>query len=107
MSLNDKLAELCGVPLVNDDEGNLWRLHPELETDSEFDHRSPWNPLQDLNQLKMCYEAARFDVGSTVICEHLEELVGGLCDMGDALNVLCDKPELVAQAILRAKGVEL
>lgn len=66
-----------------------------------------WNPIQDLNQLKMCYEALS-DEEKRQWLEILESLLSeelGWVGYDDVATAWVKYPELVAQAILKAKGV--
>jgi hypothetical protein len=104
-SLNEKLAEVCGIKLIGDQRGIC-------EGESEL-----WNPAGDLNQLRECYLAA----DESFVPEH-EEVTFDVAFAFALRNLLVDTecspmtvglasawvkhPELVAQAILKAKGVE-
>lgn len=102
-SLNERLAvEVCGWTW--DDEKNLWRdadgygtldgLDDEEEGVYLQDH---WNPTTDLNQLRMCYEALSAGQQYKLRCD--------LVDQGMGPMLIFHNPELVAQAILKAKEV--
>lgn len=106
MSINEKLAELCGYPYTTNDLGGF----VERATCKWI----VWNPTADLNQLKMCYEAAKATVEPVQWYANFREaLAWGIRDYDennrayhmDFFEVWVDRPELVAQAILKAKGV--
>lgn len=86
--------------------------------------QSEWNPLQDLNQLRECYEVAENDwvIGEdsytfgVAFCFHLWELIAQLPDWHyslekrwevDQTTAWVKYPRLVALAILKAAGVEV
>jgi len=79
-----------------------------------------WNPTTDLNQLKMCYEAAEkafntqtphFTFAGTVFARLKALLRESITRVNDVvmpyemMSAWVKHPELVAQAILEAKGV--
>jgi hypothetical protein len=71
-----------------------------------------WNPTTDLNQLRECYLAAEEEVGEEFHARFYIELTFALVDKGfntakDLPAAWVKHPELVAQAILKAKGVEV
>ena len=95
--LNAKLAELRGMELrpiagqmTISGVAPCWR-----KPEGGYITQSDWNPTQDLNQLKMCYEALS---GNEMLRLALS------LDSSNPLIVF-DSPELVAHAILKAKGV--
>jgi hypothetical protein len=71
-----------------------------------------WNPTTDLNQLRECYLAAekgddqfafRFYVKlSQILEQRIRDQISPIASMS---NAWVKHPELVAQAILKAKGV--
>ena len=83
MSLNEQLAELCGIKLI----GDQWGI---CEGESE-----QWTPTTDLNQLRMCYEVLSEDEKTLFSHMMLTEYV----------PKVFTAPEYIAQAILKAKGV--
>ena len=108
--LNEKLA----VEVMEWHEEHEWETF-WVNSDGRVQMiRSQWNPTTDLNQLRMCYEAAEKDCSTkTMLFEFA---------FTDALQKEFRKenkkythyetatawvkhPELVAQAILKAKGV--
>lgn len=112
-SLNEKLAEACGYEYVVNGHGcfvtpatAVWRL---------------WNPTADMNQLRECYLAAEkdWDELATVTFEYAftEELTilirstkvkyGAAVTGIELATAWVKHPELVAQAILKAKDVEV
>ena len=109
MSVNEKLAELCGMHKEwNSNCGIVYRTAEGLTMYEEDD----WNPTTDLNQLKMCYEAAEKD--DVFFVERLLDALMVLIRPRCACNIVSShelthaifkRPELVAQAILKAKGV--
>lgn len=114
--LNEKLAELVmGWESVGKGTG----CHFYFPEDRRHILAQDWTPTQDLNQLKMCYEALSEDWGedNSVTFEYAftEELTilirgtkvkFGAAVTGIELATAWGKhPELVAQAILKAKEV--
>ena len=70
-----------------------------------------WQPTQDLNQLRECYLAAEKEVGEEFHARFYIELTFALVEKGfntakDLTAAWVKHPELVAQAILKAKGVD-
>jgi hypothetical protein len=113
MSLNEKLAEALGAPVrFFGDQLHLDISDPESEMSCEI----PWNPTTDLNQLRECYLAAKATEDPVAwYAKFREALAWGIRDYDennrayhiDFFEVWVDRPELVAQAILKAKGVEV
>lgn len=113
-SLNEKLAvEVMGWKVHDLYPGWYW----EQLADSSLEGRcriESWNPTQDLNQLRECYLAAEksWHQHAAYSFEHrfYEELYLLLDFRRDEPKRLTtawiNHPELVAQAILKAKGVE-
>ena len=120
--LNEKLAELCGMERC----GFYWKLNNQLAYKAEelefasCAQLDDWNPTTNLNQLKMCYEAAEKAFGQNihpdpsfeeVYTRELRLLFNALDPDGGLSARLASAPfkhpELVAQAILNAKGGEL
>lgn len=119
MSLNEQLAvEVMGLHKVK----HLWYScpNPARSTEPKFstvdtvsDQLETWNPTTDLNQLRMCYDAA--EVGDVFFVERfldaLMVLIRPLCACNivsthELTHAIFKHPELVAQAILKARGVE-
>ena len=92
-SLNEKLAEVCGKEVYTNSQGVLQEYNPMMGNNTPI-----WNPTQDLNQLRECYLALSVGAKRRVSIILHE---GGVTPMS-----VFNKPELVAQAILKAKGVE-
>lgn len=90
MSLNEQLAELCGYRLIQHESQGDWLT---LGHGDDIPYRS-WNPTTDLNQLRMRYEAL----------SKIEKLRLALLLDDNPVIVFTD-PELIAQDILKAKGV--
>lgn len=119
-SLNEKLAEVCGITYYVDSEGQVWHLHPEMETLTETGHRTPWNPEENLKQLAMVVNAieSHSDYGDW-LSDGLMLLCADPFDPEDTRPCYSDHlwathPQLIlqvcsekAQAILKAKGVEV
>ena len=113
MSLNEKLAEVCGIPMDGSTiNGNLCKV---LKDESGVIRYIIWSPTTDLNQLRECYLASE----KSFVIEHPEvdfdtafsfALRNLLYDNGhsviDLATAWVKHPELVAQAIHKAKGVE-
>ena len=117
-SLNEKLAELVMgwssyYSLYY--ESNVWDLGNGRQM-----LQSLWNPTTDLNQLRECYLAAEKDWDTDKHMESfgsrfarcLSELLAPSQDSVFAFDVALitawvKHPELVAQAILKAKGVDV
>jgi len=101
VSLNEKLAEVCGYPYMTNDLGCFveratckWLL---------------WNPTTDLNQLRECYLELSEDEKAFVHIKFavpFNDLTNKWPSDRDNLFAIFEHPELVAQAILKAKGVE-
>ncbi len=124
--LNEKLAEeVMGWSYRPSVWGGAWRDQKGNDPIGEYFDREGdawqtlWNPTTDLNQLRECYLAAEKDWDEDAEGEGfeskfkrcLEPLIAKVCDrytQPDALIVIAwvKHPELVAQAILKAKGVE-
>lgn len=128
-SLNEQLAELCGL----EQRGARWHWYKIGESEPSYQQVSDvlmgdkpvWNPTTDLNQLKMCYEAAQKDWEEKDWEEknpqfryraHIhwqlkvifgKEVAGAYDAVSDSelIDAWVKHPELVAQAILKAKGV--
>ena len=114
MSLNEQLAELCGL----ERNGKYWGKGTTvyyLQEDDEYASISGcnvWNPTTDLNQLRMCYDAAEKDAEDaekfeSMVYWHVSEDLRLInkCFNKDITTAIFKHPELVAQAILKAKGV--
>lgn len=95
--LNEKLAELCGMERC----GFYWKLNNQLAYKAEelefasCAQLDDWNPTTNLNQLKMCYEALSED----------ELIRFAELTIYAPFDAWVTQTELVAQAILKAKGV--
>lgn len=117
MSLNEQLAELCGKQVyTSQQDGLLYEKHPLIDFE---DLCETWNPTTDLNQLRMCYEVAEkdwdrhddgtfqgeFECNLRFLLEY--RFVGETESEYQRLvaTAWVKHPELVAQAILKAKGV--
>jgi len=119
-SLNEKLAvEVMGW--TSDGGYNYfsetkvapdWSFHEEKGDRGLFVYPAIWwNPTQDLNQLRECYLAAEKDnpiVFWAMYWSELKKLFSSSLIEEDAhcATAWVKHPELVAQAILKAKGVE-
>lgn len=117
MSLNEQLAEfVMGWEPVGKGTG----CHFYFPEDRRHILAQDWNPTEDLNQLRMCYEAAEKDWDARFPAikfgPHMEwrlkvilgEEVAGAYDAvndWELVEAWVKHPELVAQAILKAKGV--
>ena len=114
--LNEKLAEVCGATPVDEMATRDIRVVGWEFPDGSFVSERSWNPTQDLNQLRECYLAAGFEehegtdkfmgelsilIKATMGVEHQHRLVSSL----QYAVAWVKHPELVAQAILKAKGV--
>ena len=103
-SLNEQLAVLCGMTLhYHPMCGNVYRTAEGLTMYEEGD----WIPTEDLNQLRMCYEVLSEDEKRRCF-EFFESLLWkeiGWVGSVDIFVAWVKHPELVAQAILKAKGV--
>lgn len=121
-SLNERLAELCGFERV----GFYWKVDGQLTYKAEeLDSMSLaqldiWTPTTDLNQLRMCWEAAEKDWDTD---KHMESFGSRFATVlsvilanesiyksefaFDVARIIAwvKQPELVAQAILKAKEV--
>ena len=106
-SLNEQLAELCGYEYVTNGHGCFVSPSP-----AEW---RAWNPTTDLNQLRMCYEALNH-IELVHFSAHLYDayIEAGFTGSDSAsygimwlTRIMFTCPELVAQAILKAKGVSL
>jgi hypothetical protein len=101
--LNEKLAvEVMGWL---DGKSDIWQTHkkPSMDGWKFMDdrhiwwiERTKWNPTTDLNQLRECYLALSED--KRTLFSHIALTM--------YLPTIFANPELVAQAILKAKGVE-
>jgi hypothetical protein len=108
--LNEKLAEVCGY----ERNGNYWAKGGTvyyLQHDDEYASISGcnmWNPTADLKQLRECYLAAEKDTPDFQGRFYVE-LCFGLATVANTAKDLATAwvkhPDLVAQAILKAKGV--
>ncbi len=122
MSLNEQLAVLCGFE--NDHLGFYWMKDGRYVYQCEgrgVDPLTVWNPTTDLNQLRMCYEATEKDwdeeaKGESFARKFTKCLNRAIVEFTDGKlgrdefddfvsSVWVKHPELVAQAILKAKGV--
>jgi hypothetical protein len=107
-SLNEQLAELCGLELHP--EPNCEKSSFQFVYHEDRDIYEPWNPTQDLNQLRMCYEALieDEDAMNRFYC-HFQDIYsktfGAYPNSMTFFTAIFKHPELVAQAILKAKGV--
>lgn len=90
MSLNEQLAELCGVEIYQNTDGQWQEYNPMMGNNTPI-----WNPTDDLNQLRMCYEALSEEQRESFAYENRYA----------PTDWAFTNPELVAQAILKAKGV--
>ncbi len=108
MSLNEKLAiEVMGWE-------NRWEKAEDGYTTGYPEYRiiRDWQPTTDLNQLRECYLAAEKDnpiVFWAMYWSELKKLFSSSLIEEDAhcATAWVKHPELVAQAILKAKGVEV
>lgn len=105
-TIGEQLAELCGMETYIGQHDKL--LYAVGGESIRFDVL--WHPTADMNQLKMCYEAAENTVGDEFHARFYIELTFALVDKGfnttkDLTAAWVKHPELVAQAILKAKGV--
>jgi len=93
-SLNEKLAEVCGLTLQYHPMcGNVYRTMEGLTMYEEGD----WNPTTDLNQLRECWNTLTWEQKATykqLVIDH------------DVQSVF-DVPAQHAELILKAKGVSL
>ena len=103
-SLNEKLAEVCGKEVYTNSQGVLQEYNPMMGNNTPI-----WNPTTDLNQLRECYMAADKD-DPDFQSRFYVELCFGLATVANTTKHLATAwvkhPELVAKAILKAKGVE-
>lgn len=109
MSLNEKLAvEVMGWKPNLTPSGQLTGF---LVDDYRFMHRTEWNPAGgNLNQLGECYLALSDDEKAFVQIKFavpFNDLTNKWPSDRDNLFAVFTHPELVAKAILRAKGVSL
>lgn len=111
---DEQLAELCGALKGGYVEYSLAtgvpRRRATYAIKGQIIDQSDWNPTTDLNQLRMCYEAAEKAVGDEFHARFYIELTFALVEKGfnrakDLTAAWVKHPELVAQAILKAKGV--
>jgi len=116
MSLNEKLAEVCGYKRTNYKYTDVTGCRCSgvgFEKDSNLIHYADWNPTSDLNQLRECYLAAEKTWSQHapysfeyLFYEELTILLDAYPFVDKALAMAwINHPELVAQAILKAKGV--
>ncbi len=91
--LNEKLAEVCGLTIYDDPEHGTQYLNANGKIVCSVE---AWNPTSDLNQLWECYLA----LSEEQQCQ-FEEIAPQF------FVAVFTAPELVAQAILKAKGVEV
>jgi hypothetical protein len=97
MSLNEKLAEVCGMEWKQVywwKDGQVAYYHHNAVDCSRpgLDH---WSPTADLNQLRECYLALSED----------EQIRMAELTLYAPFDAIFTQTELVAQAILKAKGV--
>lgn len=114
--LNEKLAELCGKSC--EAKGNdVYIMQPYRVRDNVFGYKEvKWNPAGgNLNQLLECYLALSDDEQGKCATHFAAALAEstGFRDTDPStlgfywlLNAIFKHPELVAQAILKAKEVE-
>ena len=121
MSLNEKLAEVCGLektpikaPFTMSGIDHCY-TYPNGRTMAI----PSWNPIENLNQLRECYLAAEKDCKLSFpnisfahkFKDAVDELFTDMTEYPAVPSELATMwivyPELVAQAILKAKGVEL
>lgn len=117
-SLNEKLAEVCGKSC--EVKGNdVYIMQPYRVRDNVFGYKEvKWNPTTDLNQLRECYLAAEKDCKLSFphisfahkFKDAVDELFTDMTEYPAVPSELATMwivyPDLVAQAILKAKGVE-
>ena len=122
-SLNEKLAEVCGAEIG---ERTVWNFSGERNQIKTYTIKNKrydepnWKPTTDLNQLRECYLAAEKDWDTEKQMESFDcRFARALSDLlatiqswesEFAFNVAqiiawVKHPELVALAILKAKGV--
>jgi hypothetical protein len=124
MSLNEKLAvEVMGALKGGSVEYSLATGVPTRRATYAYGGKvidqKDWNPTTDLNQLRECYLAAEDSWNShnntpfrVVFAESMKPLLkesfgDDFIDWDTLLLLWVKHPELVAQAILKAKGVEV
>ena len=125
MSLNEKLRydlmKLCGFWTVEipDAHRDIVRKKGDNGGFITICWWDDWNPTTDLNQLRECYLAAEDSWNShndtpfrVVFAESMKPLLkesfgDDFIDWDTLLLLWVKHPELVAQAILKAKGVEV
>jgi hypothetical protein len=120
VSLNDKLAEVCGF--VSDGQCYRGTDGSHKFCIEHWDARHNWNPTTDLNQLRECYLAAEKDweeknpefryrahIHRQLKVIFGKEVAGAYDAVSDTelIDAWVKHPELVAQAILKAKGVDV
>jgi phosphoserine aminotransferase len=111
-SLNERLAELCGLSIYDDPEHGYQYLNANGQLVCSVE---AWIPTDDLNQLGVCYEAAEKCFGNaslflTLVRNQYRQLVSEQPDASkyadNGLMVAIFKhPTVFAQAILKAKEV--
>ncbi len=94
-SLNEKLAEVCGLELGNHPDDNTPPCHWVYHEYRDF--YEIWNPTTDLSQLRECYLALSEDEKESFAYENRYA----------PTDWVFTNPQSVAQAILKAKGVEV
>ena len=98
VSINEKLAELCGKSFVENDGNSFAESCALMGRPMVYEGNGvfkDWNPTTDLNQLKMCYEALNED----------ELIRFAELTIYAPFDAWVTQTELVAEAILKAKGV--
>jgi len=107
-TLDEQLAELCGKS-CEVKNGNTYIFEQYRVRDNVCGFKEvKWHPISDLNQLKMCYEALSEDEKAFVQIKFavpFSDLTNKWPSDRDNLFAIFKHPELVAQAILKAKGV--